>query len=253
MLKAAGGGAAGQTPQPSPASSPAPVPQQYRIISQPDAPLRIVSAKGTWATPDDRHAVQIYIVVENMSQQTVRTYTTRRGLESALGEKACVGPPRLPPKGFLPGEKAGTSTWEGILNSDLGLVIAVDFVEFADRTRWGADECQTGELIDGGLAGASAQRDQLLQIFHERGAEGLLAFIRDNFHKHLDERALERGERPLLPIAPPAGHSRRWNEGFISGAESMVQRVITAEREWGLDEVERELSRPLGTSEKRSP
>ena len=234
-----------QSPQlPSPNASP--VPQQLRILPQPEAPARVVEAKVTWALPEDRRGVQIYIVVENVSQKSIRTYTTIRGIESSSEPKACLGPPRLPPKGLISGVKAGTSTWQGVFNSDPPPAVWVDFVEFSDYSRWGADECQTGEFLDGRLAGARAQRDQLLLIFRERGAEGLLVFIRDNFRQ-----AKGQDERPLLPIAPREGHSRRWQEGFTRGAEGMIERVLTAEREWGLDEIERELSRPLDAPEKR--
>lgn len=215
-----------QSPQlPGPNASP--VPQQLRILPQPEAPARVVEAKVTWATPEDRRGVQIYIVVENISLKTIRTFTTRRGIESSSEPKACLGPPRLPPKGFLSGAKAGTGTWQRVFNSDPAPAVWVDFVEFSDHSRWGADECQTGEWIDGGLAGSRAQRDQLIQIFRERGAEGLLVFIRANFRKAMDEQ-------PSLPIAPPEGHSQRWQEGFTRGAEEMIERVLTAEREWAL-------------------
>ena len=237
-----------QQPTPLPGPNASSVPPQLRILSQPEAPARVVEAKVSWATPEDRRGVQIYIVVENVSSKTIRTYTTRRGIESSSEPKACLGPPRLPPKGFLAGAKAGTNTWQGVFNSEPTPAVWVDFVEFSDHSRWGADECQTGEFIDGGLAGARAQRDQLLQILRERGAEGVLVFIRANFRK-----TTRQDELPLLPVAPPAGHSRRWEEGFTRGAEEMIERVLTAEREWGLDEVERKLSKPLDATDKRSP
>lgn len=244
-----------------PAVSATPTPQQLRILSQEDAPLRIVSANITWATPSDAVAVQVYPVVENVSQKSIATYSTRWETNPLMGAKRCLGPPVLPAKGLLPGEKAGTSTWQGDAHFDPAPAIWVDFVQFLDGTRWGADECQTGERIDGSVAGARAQRDQLLAMFREKGADALMTFIRDNFQKPVKAwegppRRPERipeSERRLLPISPPPGHSRNWEEAFTAGASGVIQRIIEAERKYGPDEVEHELSRPIGPSERKSP
>ena len=126
-------------------------------------------------------------------------------------------------------------------------------MELSDGTRWGADECQIAEWLDAGRIGARMQRDQLLGMLREKGADTLMAFIKDNFQKEIDQKAWERGERPILPIAPPSGHSKRWEEGFSAGARGMVQRVIDADREWGADEIEHALLRPIDPSEKKLP
>lgn len=237
---------------PTPTSS-SPTPPQLRIVPQPDAPAKISSAEVTWATPDDRRGVQIYIVVENVTQQGIQTYTTRRELNEPAGRKACLGPPGRPGGVFRPLQKWGTSTWQGVPNADPPSAVWIDFVEFVDGTRWGADECRMGERIDGGRAGTRAQRDQLLEIFREKGADALMAFIKQNFKMGLEIGALSRGEKPLLPVAPPPGHSKEWDEGFSSGARALLQRVIDAEREWGADEIEHVLLRPISPAEKKSP
>ena len=244
-----------------PAESATPMPQQLRVLSQEDAPLRIVSAKITWATPSDRFAVQVYPVVENVSKKSIATYSTRWETNPLTGAKRCLGPPVLPAKGLLPGETAGTSTWQGDSHFDPAPAIWVDFVQFLDGTRWGADECQIGESTDGGVAGARAQRDQLLAMFREKGADALMTFIRENFQRPVKvwegpPRRPERipeSERRLLPIGPPPGHSRRWEEAFSAGAEGVLKRVVEAERKYGSDEIEHELSRPIGPSENKSP
>ena len=222
-----------QAPQGPPTATSTPIPQQFSILAQPDAPLRIVSADVTWATPSDRFAVQVYIVVENVSQQAVRTYATRRGINSNTGPKGCLGNGRFPSGRFLgPGEKTGTSTWQGVTNSDPAPAVWIDFVELFDGTTWGTDECHIAEWLEGGRAGTRMQRDQLLKIFREKGAEALMKFIQDNFKQQIDPRAWEKGDRPALPIAPPSGHSKRWEEGFSGGARGILQRVIDGYREW---------------------
>jgi len=226
-------------------------PPAFKVVAQPDAPVHIVSAAVKWALPNDRRGIEVYIVVENASQKAVRKYTTRRELSS--GRWTCEGPPKLSAKGLLPGEKAGTSTWQGVPSADSPPRVWVDFVEFVDGTRWGADECQTGEWIDGGYAGERAQRDQFLKIFREEGADALMTYIRKNYEKRIDEAAGKSSTRPLVPIWPPTGHSQHWEAGFKNGARSLVERVIEAERKWGADEIEHELSRPVGPTEKKAP
>jgi hypothetical protein len=250
ILLCAGLGAFAQESPKARASSATPLPQQLRILSQPDAPLRIVSADVTWAMPNDTRGVQIYIVVENVSQLVIRTYATRRDLDATAKSKACLGPPGMIGRGLRPGQRTGTSTWQGTSNSDPPLAVWIDFVELSDGTRWGADECQIAEWRDGERDGARAQRDQLLVIFREKGADVLMVFIKEK--TEVNRRALERGERPIFPIVPP-GHSKRWEEGFSAGARGIVQQVIDAERDWGADEIEHVLLRPIDPSEKKSP
>ena len=226
-------------------------PPPFKVVSQPDAPVRVVSAAVKWALPNDRRGVEVYIVVENASQKSVRSYATRRELSS--DRWTCLGPGRIPAKGLVPGEKLGTSTWQGVPSTDSPPSVLVDFVEFTDGTRWGADACQMGERIDGTYAGEREQRDQFLKIFREQGAEALMTYIRENYKKSIDETAWKRGLRPLVPIWPPTGHSEKWEDGFESGARGLVERVIEAERKWGSDEIEHELSRPIGPTEKKVP
>jgi hypothetical protein len=229
-----------------PESRPSPPP--FKVVAQPDAPVHVVSADVKWALPDSERGVEVYIVVENVSQKTVRAYTTRR--EVARDHWVCAGPPgRLPAAGLLPGAQAGTSTWQGVPSADSPPGVWVDFVEFADGTRWGTDECKSGDRIDGGYAGLRAQRDQFLKIFREEGAEALMTFIRQNYQKKIDGAAWKQGERPLVPIWPPTGHSQNWEDGFTSSARGLVERVIEAEQKWGLDEIEHELSRLIGPTE----
>ena len=133
-----------------------PSPPPFKVVAQPDAPVHVVSANVKWALPDSDRGVEVYIVVENVSQKPVRTYTTRR--EVASNHWDCAGPPgRLPAVGLLPGVKTGTSTWQGVPSADSPPGVWVDFVEFADGTRWGADECQSGDRIDGVYAGLTCR------------------------------------------------------------------------------------------------
>lgn len=201
--------------------------------------------------PGDRSGTQIYVVVENISQQMVRTYATLRGFESAKNPHSCLGPPGMIGRGLRPGQRTGTSSWQGASQSDPPPAVWIDFVELEDGTTWGEDLCQVGDRLDGQRRGFRSQRDQLLGVFREKGADGLIAFIKENFE--IARKAAERGEQPMFPLRPPPGHSRRWEEGYSEGAGRIIGQVIEAERVYGPSEIEHVLLRPIEPSEKESP
>lgn len=215
--------------------TPTQTPQQYVIRSQPDAPLRIASAQATWAIPGDQRGVQIYIVVENVGQQAVHAYTTRRDGNTATEPKGCLGNPALGVAGLLPGEKRGTSTWEGVTHYEPSPTIWIDFVQFSDGTRWGADECQTADWIDGSRTGTVMLGDRLLAILREKGADELIGLI-----KQQRQIPRTRGvESEQLPVPAPAGHSPRWEEGYNGAAARLIQDVFDGYRRGGAAEINR--------------
>jgi len=221
---------------------PAVSPQPFRIVPQPDAPLRIISADTKLMPPDNR-GIEVFVVVENVSPQLISTYATLRGSESQPNISACLGPPGSFGRGLKPGQKAGTSSWQMASSLDSEAAVWIDFVELADGTRWGADKCAIGEFRDGESAGIRSQKEQLLRILREQGVESLIQFIKENFQSETYWKIVEAGGKTLLPIAPPEGHSKRWEEGFLAGAKTVLQNVIEAERDHGASEVEHVLLR----------
>src|SRR5215813_7052245 len=238
-----------------------PTPQQLRILPQPDAPVRISLAQVTWATPDQR-GVQVYIQVENLGEKSVRMYETRRDVDSPSGPKTCLGPGNIPGKLLRQGQKTGTSTWQGVFNSEPAPAVWVDFVEFADGTTWGADDCHAAEGLDGSRTGMRMQREQLLAMLHDKGVEALMEFIKANYKQMydpmtygplLDAVAAGKIEKPVLPIWPTVGHSRNWEVAFLSGATVTLSEVRDAYWKWGADEIEHVLTRPIVATEKKKP
>jgi hypothetical protein len=254
-------GAFAQSPT-QPGASPRPSPQQLKILQQPDSPIRISSARVTWATPNDSRGIQVYIEVENVGEKSVRTYRTRRDVNSVDGPKACLGPGIIPGRILRPQQKTGTSTWQGVFNSDPAPSVWVDFVEFGDGTTWGADECHVVEWLEGSRAGVRMQREQLLPMLREKGADALVELIRKNFQSVPDPDVYDyllnavaegRIQKPLFPIWPPPGHSRDWQVAFLAGAAGTLRDVIEAYQRWGGDEIEHVLTRPIVATEKEKP
>lgn len=238
-------------PQPV-ATQDAVAPSQLKILSQPDAPLRIFSAETKWATPEDsrsRRSVSIYVVVENIDERNVRAYATRRDLGAPGTPKACLSTNFLPGKVLRPGQKDGLVTWRGPWPSEPALAVWIDYVELSDGTVWGSDKCHFAERLDGERSGARAQREVLLKILQGEGPDAVLKFISDNYQNEAARQAMMRGEKPKIPIEPPLGHSQAWVEGFAFGARTIVERVVAANREWGVTEVEVALKRPYDASE----
>ncbi|HJZ79471.1 MAG TPA: hypothetical protein VKD91_03975 [Pyrinomonadaceae bacterium] len=247
--------ALGQVPWPTKSPSP----QQLRILPQTDARVQINLAQVTWATADQR-GVQIYIQVENISEKPVRMYETRRDVDSPNGPKSCLGPGNIPGKLLRQGQKTGTSTWQGVFNSEPAPAVWVDFVEFADGTTWGADDCHAAEGLDGSRTGMRMQREQLLAMLHDKGVEALMEFIKANYKQMydpmtygplLDAVAAGKIEKPVLPIWPTVGHSRNWELAFLSGAAVTLHEVRDAYWKWGADEIEHVLTRPIVATENK--
>lgn len=239
--------------QPAPKTTATPdvsVSPQIKVLSQPEAPLRI-SAQTSWALPQNRSGVQIYIVVENVSGKVVRAYATRRGASASGEPKACFPMNLLPGQVLQPGQKDGRSTWQPPWTPESGQSVWVDFVELADGSVWGADECHVADQLNGERNGAREQREVLLKLLQNGGPAAVLDFIRENFQSEAARAALERGEKPKIPVWPPPGHSKVWEKGFLFGATTIVERVLAANREWGAQEIEAALRRPYDSSQSK--
>jgi len=235
-----------QSPQSTPRQNPRSDPAQTIIRPQPEASLRVASAETKWAAFSD--GISIFILVENVGQRAIRAFATRRDNNGA-GKPACFLNNLMPGKVLRPGQKDGKSTWQGY--SQTPPTIWVDFIEFADGSTWGADECHSLDRLNGERAGARAMREFLLKLLAQGGPDEVLKFLRETDEKVKAARARGdslTGER-LNSLEPPPGHSIIFDEGFRLGASTMIGRVRTANEEWGATEIESTLRRPYDASE----
>lgn len=214
---------------PTPASSP--IPPQVLVQSQPDSPLQIKSVQTRWVTPN-KDGIELHIVVQNTSEKSITAYATRDDNE---GKYPCLLFGAFSPgKALRPRQTDGKSTFRGYTaEAATPLKRSVDFVEFTDGTRWGADLCQSGQQISGQRAGAKEAISRMLKVLAESGPTVVLTIAR-------------QGMREVLA---PEDQPVPWKKGFRVGVSTITRRVLQAEQQWGSAEIEAVLKRPYDALE----
>ena len=113
--------------------------------------------------------------------------------------------------------------------------LAVDFVEFADGTRWGDDISKTGEMLDGYRAGGKAATKRYREILASGGADALEQALASQDSVQPDDKT----------------KSSVWMDGFSSGVSRVKSRLSVAKTKGGQEEVRRELAKPFDSTEGR--
>ena len=198
------------------------------IKPQPDAPLLIAGVTVEDGT-DPRMPTTRFSVVNNTRKRII-AYAIRH--DATLSQSSFPGaiafniPYRdraLRSGAYGPMEISGIQYAEPPIN----LVLSVDFVEFADGTKWGPDTFKHGEMFDGFRAGAKKAKAVLLEKLSANGPDVLV--------DSLDS----------LKVDPyrTNSHSSGWLKEFAHGVEWMRERV----RSKGKDtfEIKKELRRSI--------
>ena len=132
-----------QSNSPNKGSEPERVKPVVNVQDQPGAPLKIAKVETKWATPDQQ-ILELYVVVENVSDVEIRSYAWR--IDKADGAKdkdGCFMYDIQPPGKLLqPGDSDGRSTWRRFPVDDPtpSITLSVDFVVFGNGT-WGVGIC----------------------------------------------------------------------------------------------------------------
>jgi hypothetical protein len=218
-----------QVTSPVPASSP--IPPQVIVQSQPDSPLQIKSVQTRWVTPT-RDGIELTIVVQNTSDKSITAYATRDDNE---GKYPCLLFGAFSPgKALRPQQTDGKSTFRGYsAEAAPQLKRSVDFVEFTDGSRWGADLCNSGQQLSGQRAGAKEAVSQMLKVLAESGPTEVLTIAR----------------KGMRGVVAPADQPVPWKEGFRVGVSTIARRILQAEEQWGPAEIEATLKRPYDALE----
>jgi hypothetical protein len=203
------------------------------IQEQPGAPLKL-TATTKWTSAPDQQMLEIYVVVENVSELEIRSYAWRLGTttDGSQDNDACLLHNRLSfVKVLGPGESDGKSTWRRIPvdSPSPSLDLSLDYVEFANGSTWGSDTCKSGERLSGLRAGVLAARDKFAKVPTENRGKDVINLLKQD----------------VAIIEVPDGHSSVWVEGFRDGVRGLFEKLRRANEEGGLPEVERVLQMPF--------
>jgi hypothetical protein len=93
------------------------------------------------------------------------------------------------------------------------VIVDLDYVEFSDRTGWGADTLNSREQLAGVRAGTDAVEKELQELLTSSGVDGFETVI--------------RGEEGIAALALPLHKvkSTAWQAGFQTGANLVWERT----------------------------
>ena len=225
----------GNSQSTSPNKEPERVKPVVTVQDQPGAPLKIASTETKWATPDYQ-ILEIYVRVENVSEQKISSYGWRIDTDGSQNKDGCFMYNLPSPHKILqPGDSDGKSTWRKfpVDSPTPSISLSVDFVEFADGGgTWGLDICRSAEALSGLRAGALAAKERFAQTRLQDGEQGLISLLKQD----------------VLVLEAPAGHSTAWVEAFREGVRRLFEKLRRAKEEGGLLEVERVFKLPFDAS-----
>ncbi len=115
------------------------------------------------------------------------------------------------------------------------ITLIVDFVEFADGSRWGDDTSRSGDRLDGKRAGGQSAIKRYREILNQRGLQ-----------------ALELALTDAAPVTPEGENlSAEWYDGFATGVSVVKHRLIKAKQKRGLEAMKSELEKPFDSKDGR--
>lgn len=115
------------------------------------------------------------------------------------------------------------------------ITLNVDFVEFADGTRWGEDSGKSGDRLDGLRSGGREAIKKYRDVLDHKGVAGLEAAMSDS---------------SFLKPSFEAGRSTDWQDGFRTGLNIATQRLVSAKIKGGLEGVKSELDKPFDSKDR---
>lgn len=215
-------------------------PPRIVVAEQPGSPLLILPTGVDSTNPLEPH---YWLSITNKSDKQISAY--------AIQHRVSLGP-GVPVTGtsfvHFPSEKSLLRPHESkqedggfgrsYQRAPVEIVIAVDFVEFSDGTRWGDDLGKSGERLDGQRAGGNAAITKYREILAKEGVDGLLASLAD-----------PSSIKPGRSI-----ESSDWQDGFRTGVNIVIGRIRNANLKGGPEAVRREINKPFDSkSGRREP
>ena len=115
------------------------------------------------------------------------------------------------------------------------VTLSLDFIEFADGSRWGLDRVKSGERLDGERAGGRASLKRYREIKLSGGFKKLVETL----------------EASTVIVADDPNKSGNWLLGFRHGSAVVRSRLRKARTKGAEAELEKELSKPYDSTEGR--
>jgi hypothetical protein len=204
------------------------------VVDPPDCPLRISSIDSQRLSA---YHFDLGVVVVNAGLRPITSYAITYSLSG-----------KCPVSGFVASDMGVIGSSSSNLGSgqsgeeELGgldssqpterVEVAVDFVEFADRTTWGPDLRRNAQRLAGTRTGAREAQAYLKGIFQSGGDYGLASAV----------------SAEHLPLEPPEASGPEWKRGFTHGSDTIKWRVKKAIESEGSEAAAKILNQPLESS-----
>lgn len=205
------------------------------IENQQNGPLRIISTYIESANPKD---FRLNLTATNQSVKAIRAYAiisdhTTESNQSRHVEFANLTKPSAI---IQPGQAASIAINDNQEAPIIRIRLAVDFIEFADGTTWGADQQNSRDRLAGQREGAKMEKQRLRALLKSKGRSTVVASLK------------------VLPSinyesVQGANYSREWLEGYGSGVGSIRSRLNKAIQMGGVSQLEHELDKPFDLAE----
>ena len=204
---------------------------------QPDAPLRILP---TFVDSENPLRPRYGYSITNTTDRAIVAYAIQESVSLGPGSPIVTTTlSHLPAKKLLlrPHDSRQEESDSGKTydRPPTEVRLSVDFVEFADATRWGEDQIKSGERLDGERAGGRAALKKYREILAADGFDALL----------------EGMANPNLTKPEDPTKSSNWIDGFKTGVNIVKGRLVAAQMKGGHESVRRELEKPYDSTEGR--
>jgi len=196
---------------------------------QGDSPLVITSLKSEGRVAPDSQFVEFGFYVINVSVKPIRAYAIKQEIAAdgtKMGGGVSLYNPQLTNSLLRPNQSAFIADTSNFTSDKKNTIsLSVDFVEFADGTKWGRDSVKSSERAAGQRAGAYNISQRLLEGLNDGKVEDVI----------------HQMEAANVELADD--HSEEWKSGFRAGRIAILNRLKHVKAEHGPTEFERELRR----------
>lgn len=217
-------------------------PARFVVAEQPGSPLLILLTGTDSSNPLEP---KYWYSITNTTEKAVSAYALQETVSLGAGVPIVgTGFVHFPAEQLLFQPHASRQEAAGIGKAyerpPVELVLTVDFVEFADGSRWGDDVGKSGERLDGQRAGGNAAITKYRDVLLTEGIAGL-------------ESTLAFAETTLMS-PESATRSAEWRDGFRSGVNILKHRLADAKVKGGQEGIRKELDKPFDSkSGRREP